>query len=127
MQVDSGSFPAEWERCREFLRPAIAYADNAFTERSVLDGLLAGRFQLWPASKSAVVTQIIRYPKGDVCRFFLAGGDLEELRTMEAPLIAWAKAQGCYALEIAGRDGWVRALGGYRKICTIFWKELDNE
>jgi hypothetical protein len=44
------------------------------------------------------------------------------------PLIAgiekYAKAEGCKALRIFGREGWLRALDGYQKRAIVIDKEL---
>lgn len=95
---------------RELLARALAHdpAPN-YTIDDVEEAIVTGRMRLWPGEKSAVVTEIGEYPQGKVLHYFLAAGDLTELARMEAPIVAWAKAQGCVRATLVGRRGWARS------------------
>jgi hypothetical protein len=56
---------------------------------------------------------MLLYPKKKVLHIFLAGGKLETLTDMHESVIWWAKAQGCSALTLSGRKGWVKALESF--------------
>ena len=90
--------------------------------RGPFDGLQGGA--LAALMCAAIVTELVRYPQFDAVRFFLAGGDLEELRAMEPRLVDWAQRQGCARVEIGGRAGWLRALSGYAALCTVMAKPI---
>lgn len=92
-------------------------------EGTLLNGIVEGHFQFWPGLKSAGVTEVIQYPLYRACVLWLAGGDLEELKEMEAVVSAWAKEIGCRYTTIYGRDGWERALG-YERLGSVMRKKL---
>ena len=94
------------------------------TEDEVLQGIWKGKYQLWTATSSAAVTEIVTYPNSKATRVWLAGGDLEELQAMEKEVVAWANSIGCNEVQIAGRGGWERALQGYERICVILTKGI---
>lgn len=113
-----------WPACWPMLAPALAHAGHTHDERDLLAAIASGEMQLWPGRKAAIVTELVRYPQFDAARFFLAGGDLEELRAMEPRLVDWARGQGCARVEIGGRSGWLRALTGYAPLCTVMAKPI---
>ena len=116
----------EFSRVKRHIDAALEYAGDTHDSADILHGISRGYFQFFPLKKSAIVTEIIDYPRITSCRFFLAGGDLVELRDAELSVSEWAKAVGCQRVEIAGRPGWERALTGYKKSAIWLSKELHN-
>jgi len=115
-------------RCWPWLAKALDLTGGTHTQRDILDGTLDGSFQLWPSENAAALTEIVSYPQMKTVRIFLAGGDLNELKETHEKIERWAlKTIGARRLEICGRDGWLRALDGYKKICTTVAKELKDE
>lgn len=114
-------FSTEWERCREYLAPAV---DPTWTLEAVELELRERRAVFWPMERSAVVTQVMQYPNGRVLRIWLAGGDLDELRHFLPAADNYARSEGCVAVEIEGRLGWERVLPGYVKRRVVLVKEL---
>ena len=110
----------EWKRCGPFLERAL----GAWTLEAVEQEIRAGRAQFWPMDHSAVVTQIHTYPRGKVLRIWLAGGQWDELAHYLPSADAYARAQGCVAVEVEGRPGWERLLKGYEKRRVVLVKEL---
>lgn len=102
----------ELERCRKWIEEALEYAGGTHLFEDIVAGIIEGKFQLWPASKSCLVTEISQYPRKRVLNIFLGGGDLDEIKSMQPDVIAWAKAQGCEDLTMTGRLGWTKALKG---------------
>lgn len=117
---------SELARCRRFLEPALAYNGGTHGWDDIAAGVEAGKLQLWPAPNGALVTEILKYPRQRVCNVFLGGGDLEQLKAMVASVEAWAKVQGCGAVTVLGRPGWVRALApfGAKPLYTALRKEI---
>lgn len=113
-----------WPHCEPLLRPAIDLMGGLHDSGTVLEFILDRRAELWPGKKSAIVTEFVDYPKGRVLHFWLAGGDLGELREMEPGIAEWGRRQGCTAATISGRRGWLRALDGYREVATAMRREL---
>lgn len=118
---------SEFLRVKRHIDAALEYAKDTHEPKDILHGVQQGFFQFFPLEKSAIVTEIIDYPKITSCRFFLAGGDLIELRDAERQVCEWAKTVGCRRVEIAGRPGWERALRGYDKAAVWLSKELTDE
>jgi hypothetical protein len=98
------------EANRAYIEAALEYSNGTHDFESVRDAILAGTMQLWPASKSAAVTEVVEYAKKKVINVFLAGGDLDEITRGIDSVAAWAKEQGCDSMTIAGRKGWIRVL-----------------
>lgn len=95
-----------WAGCRAWLAPALE--DASWDE--VAAALAAGRAQLWPGERSAMVTTLQITPEGPTCHVWLAGGELADLLAMAVGVEAWARAQGCAWVTLNGRKGWARAL-----------------
>lgn len=107
----------ELDRCKPWIKAALRYSGGTHSYEDVERGIIEGRMQLWPASKSCVVTEINQYPKKKVLHVFLAGGDLEEIKSMQPDVMEWGKSYGCTSMTMAGRKGW---LG---RIKDIGWKD----
>ena len=80
--------------------------------------------QLWRDGDTIAVTTIIRYPRKTTCLIVLAGGSLETLRRCLPLVEEWARHQGCQAMEVTGRKGWLRELKDYSQSQVRLWKEL---
>ena len=117
-------FASEWARCAPWLEAALAEADGSHSLEDVKAAVLAGEADFWPGKRAAMVTEIITFPRRRVLNFWLAGGDLAELRDELRPRVEeLARKHGCQAAHVAGRQGWARALG-YRPIYYVCAKEL---
>lgn len=113
----------ELERVRRHCEAALDKCGNTHDWQDVLALLIADKLQLWTGRDSAMVTEVIEYPKLRACRIFLAGGKLEELVEMADALADEAATIGCDRIEIAdGRPGWAeigKRLGwSVRAFCT---------
>lgn len=102
----------------------MEYAHGAYSEDDILLGIAKGEYQFWAGERSAVVTRINRYPNWTSVCFFLAGGDLEELKTMEREITQAAKDIGIQRSEVIGRNGWGGALPEYQRIATAYMRIL---
>ena len=99
--------------------PEIARAlrrGGRYTVRSVKDGILERRMQLWLAVESGevlcvCVTEILNYPVGRVGSVFICTGrNYGQWAHYMRDLTAWAKAEGCFRMEAWARPGWFRIL-----------------
>lgn len=119
------SFEEEWRRCGPWLAAALEHARGSHTLDDVRAMVETGQARFWAGGRAAMVTEIHDYPRLRALHFWLAGGDLAELRDVLRPMAEnWAKARGCTRATIAGRRGWARALG-YQEIATLCAKELS--
>ena len=96
------------------LEQALADAGDRYSLADVMAEVDAGEAHLWVFERSAVVTRFIEEPAGRTFFYWLAGGDLDEIKQHEPRMAQWAKAQGCNRKMLAGRAGWQRALGWKR-------------
>ncbi|MDX2224598.1 MAG: hypothetical protein SFV21_17735 [Rhodospirillaceae bacterium] len=113
-----------WARCRRWILPALADCQGTYSEDDIVRGLFDGRYFIVAGDRCAGIAHIDRFPRLTVLHVFLAGGDLAELKQMEAAIARQAKAAGIGRIEISGRRGWLRALPGYRELCTTVIKDL---
>ena len=117
----------DFERLRHYIGAALEYSGGTHNIDDIADGLRAGQFQLWPGANSAVVTEIIVYPQLKDLHFFLAGGDLDELKMMRPLIESWGKSMGCTRVSLAGRHGWKKTFlkdEGYEPQWFILSKNL---
>jgi hypothetical protein len=117
-------------KCRKYIEDALEYSGGTHTFDDVAAGVLSGDFQLWHKDNSAIVTEIVVYPRLKDLHFFLAGGNLDELQQMTPIIEDWGKSVGCTRVTLAGRKGWQRTFlkdRGYEPQWQILSKELRNE
>ena len=117
-------------KCRKYIEDALEYSGGTHTFDDVAAGVLSGDFQLWHKDNSAIVTEIVVYPRLKDLHFFLAGGNLDELQQMTPIIEDWGKSVGCTRVTLAGRKGWQRTFlkdRGYEPQWQILSKELKNE
>ena len=115
------------ERLRHHVEAALEYSGGTHGIEDIAEGLKKGRFQLWPADDSVMVTEIIVYPRLKNLHFFLAGGDLDELRLMRPLIESWGRDMGCTRVSLAGREGWSKTFlrdEGYRPKWFVLSKDL---
>lgn len=118
---------AELNRCRQWVEDALEYSGGTHSFDDIAAGVLAKKFQLWPNHNSAVVTEIVVYPNTKNLHFFLAGGNLDELKMMRPYIEQWGKSIGCTRVTLAGRKGWERTFlkdEGYEPQWFVLSKEL---
>lgn len=114
----------EFERCKPWLEDALQYSGGEMTIEDVWQAIEAGELTFWPGKRCAIVLQFVTHPRKRVMNWYLAGGDLNELRDMEQTGTEWAKSNGFDAVVIYGRRGWLRKLDGYQETGTIMEKNL---
>lgn len=100
----------EWARCRPMVEAALRHSAGTHTIEDVEDGVRASRYIVWTGTKSVAVTEFHQFPQARFLHIFLAGGDLEELKSMVPTWVNFAQFNGCSQLTICGRRGWERAL-----------------
>lgn len=123
--TDEEFFEAHWARCSPWISDALDLAHGTHTMDDVKAMILDGPATFWPGRSAAMVTEVCEFPQMRTLHFWLAGGDLVELRDELKPMAeSWAKERGISRATISGRRGWVKALPGYREIATLCAKEL---
>lgn len=92
-------------------------------------GIAEGRFQQWPGEESCIVTELLVTPLRKTIHFFLAEGNLLELRAMTPGILAWGRSQGCTHAAFLGREGWERSFVrefGFLKAGTLMEASLEG-
>ncbi|CAB5222703.1 hypothetical protein UFOVP377_27 [uncultured Caudovirales phage] len=114
-------------RLRQQVESALEYSGGTHTFDDIAKAVTENRFQVWPGVNSVVVTEIIVYPRIKNLHYFLAGGDLDELKLMRPYIERWGKSLGCTRVTLAGRQGWAKTFlrdEGYEPKWFILSKEL---
>ena len=129
-----GQLDAAWPLVAGWLEGVVARSRGKESLVELRAALVAGRKQLWiwvpgPAGVQALaVTEIVNYPATRICRVCIATGERRDqwLAPGVAVIEAWAKEQGCDAVEPVARLGWEPELKrlGYRAHHVILSKEL---
>ena len=118
---------AELNRCRRWIEDALEYAGGTHNFNDIAATVLSDRFQIWPSNNAVVVTEIVVYPQLKDLHYFLAGGNLDELKAMRPIIEDWGRSIGCTRVSLAGRKGWERTFlkdEGYRPNWFVLSKEL---
>ena len=119
------------EQARPYIEVALQYSGGTHTFEDVAAQISEGKLVFWPGVTSAIVTEIIEYPRKRTLHFFLAGGNIPELRAMYPGSIEWGRKQGCDSVPLTGRKGWVRSFltreEGWNESLVVMTKDLDNE
>jgi len=116
-----------WKDCKPFLEKAL---DDTYNIDDVYTNLQKDLFQLWISWQGgvecAVVTEMAQYPQKKILRYFLAGGKNlgQWLTEIQERIEKFAKRNGCDAVEVAGRKGWIKKLKGYSSPVFIIRKEI---
>lgn len=114
----------EFDRCWHWLAAAVDRYGPTHRKEHVWAEIESGKAQLWPTAKSAMVTIVESYPTGfREVKGWLAGGDLDEIKSTIPVIEAWAEKAGCDRAVILGRKGWARAFD-YEPTMSVMVKEL---
>jgi len=100
----------ELERCQPWIQAALDRSGGTHLFEDIVQAVMEGKMQFWPANDACAITEIIVFPRKKVLHVFLAGGKLETIVDMNESAVAWAKSLGCDGMSIAGRKGWVKVL-----------------
>lgn len=108
-QYHSEDWKPHWLRLRHLLVPAIELQD-LYALEDIENVIENGQFQLWPASESIMITEVVTYPQKRIMNLLFCGGDVEELLAMLPEFERFATYFGCSRLYGGGRKGWQRFL-----------------
>lgn len=118
----------DFDRLSPYISAALEYAGGSHTLDDIWRLVATHRLQLWPGQSSVVLTQILQSPQLRELHFFLAGGNLEEMKRLYPLILAWGREQGCSRATFTGRRGWERTFltreEGWRAPMLLFEKDL---
>lgn len=121
---------AVWGEVLPWISAACKRSRGKFDAEDIKRGVLNREDQLWiwrTATSYAVgITRLLNYPKQRVCTIRIVTGRNRKEWEKEciAQIEAWAKSQGCDAMELQARPGWEKALPGYDKTHVYLEKPL---
>jgi hypothetical protein len=119
-----------WDDVRPWIAEACKSSRGKFDENDIRLGLLERDDQLWiwntPTAFAVCVTRLSNYPKQRVCNLrIVTGRNRDEwYRTGLATIEAWARDNGCAAMELCARPGWSRLLSDYDMTHVYLEKRL---
>lgn len=106
---------AEWERTKPFIIEALKY-DELYEIEDVECKIKEGTFLLWTGKQSAMITEIIEFPRKKTCNLLFCGGDYKELVEITKTIEEFCRLSGITKIFGGGRRGWLR------KIKHLGWK-----
>lgn len=118
-----------WPQIEDILQTAVEYSDGKYRISDIYHALIERDMQLWIIVDdknhiySAIVTQVVTYPRKKVMFVMLvAGVKFNEWSALITNLTDFAKAHGCETIEGYGREGWEVKLKriGFAKIHTVY-------
>lgn len=83
-----------WRRALPYIEEALAHGGGSHSIEDVFRQVMTGQCHLWLGERSAAVTEWVRRPQKTELNIWLAGGDLSEMREVEAGMMAFARG-GC--------------------------------
>jgi len=99
----------EWERCRHYIEAALQHSPHFESIEDVEQMLGEGTYMLWTGADCALVTRIVIYPNKKIFEVVHGGGNKREIIERLGPALEeFAVNQGCDALAVIGRKGWIR-------------------
>lgn len=122
-----------WPLCEAYVKRGLDHTRGEFTAEDVKAYCKDRILQLWLVSEgerivAAATTEIIIYPQRKHCRVATLGGSkaVEWTALLVATLEAWAKEQGCDALEAFVRRGFVPTLNehGFKHMYSAVFKPI---
>lgn len=116
-----------WGDVEPYLRMACTKVQTFHTPESLHKRLTEDKCSLWVITRNnELIAAAVSSAVGDVALIEVLGGKYMTLWKEQtlAEFEAMAKANGMRELAIDGREGWLRALPGYRKVSISMRKVL---
>jgi len=107
-----------WNDCKKYIEEGLGYADSKYSLADIYRSLTDKDMILWLVYNhnkliAAIITEIICYPQEKRLGYFaVAGEDFDQWFHVGQEIEAWAKTEGCKAVEFYGRPGWLKKLQG---------------
>lgn len=107
---------------------AVEYAGGSHMLADIESAVARGDCQEWLGERSAIITEIKQTPQQKILLFWLAAGEMDELRAMAGPICEWGRSIGCHKAQLIGRRGWERSpiarFDGWKFVSIVMEKEL---
>lgn len=124
--LGNGQIEHTWDDYRGLFE-RFERATGDFTAEQIRDEAIEGTMQIWGLQddeqvRGVLTTQIIETARGKVCLIAAAVGDapIGFQRRLLDEIGKWAREeQGCVAVRLQGRKGWLRRFGCFRQTGII--------
>lgn len=117
----------EFDRHWPILEEAVLRYGPTHGKEHVWADIEALRAQFWTMPNSAIVSKILTHPTGfKELWWWLAAGDLDEIKAIEPLILGWAHQNGCMRASATWRAGWTKAMDGYRNVAVTAIKDLPH-
>ena len=130
MSTQTGSPAETLDRFAAELERALYYTGGTHDLDDLKAAAEAGEIQVWPGINSVMLTKIVDSPRKRELVFFLAAGQMAEIKRLYHVVIDYGRDQGCERAVFVGRKGWDRSFltkdEGWRPTHMVFSKELTN-
>ena len=100
----------------QLLLNALEYSNGTHSLEDVAMALNKDEMQFWPGINTAIVTEIITYPKHKSIHVFLAAGDMNEVVRILSFVEKHGKLEGCTHMTMTGRKGWEKVMSKIYKV-----------
>jgi len=102
----------------QLLLNALEYGNETHSLEDVAMALNKDEMQLWPGVNTALVTEIITYPKRKIINVFLAAGDMDEVIRILPYVEKHGKIESCTHMTMTGRKGWDKVMSKIYQVQT---------
>lgn len=111
----------------ELIQRALDNAGNTHEVSDVIEMVAAHRAYMFPLKNSVIVCDLMRCPNENIWRYWLAAGELNELKEAEEPITRMAQKRfGIRRSMIFGRPGWCKTFAPtYKETHRILLRTLD--
>lgn len=130
--IDPNELPKVWQQVQPLLTEACSWSEEQFNLASVVDGTLDGSFRLaafveGDKIQSILVLTVSQFPTGKrILEVLLASGSaMKSWMKHEDELLSYAKASGCSAVRMIGREGLQKALSTWKRTAVVLEREID--
>jgi hypothetical protein len=130
--VNPNDLPKLWQELQPLIEEACRWSNGQFNALSVVNGVLDGALRLVvffekDKVQSAMVLTISEFPtQRRILEVLLASGTaMREWMKLEGELMTYAKANGCHAVRMIGREGLQKALTTWKRTAIVLEREID--
>ena len=90
------------------INQVLALNGDLMTLEDLIDLARERRVQVFGGDDAVVASEILTYPRKNICNAFLAAGSLRGILRLESEVEAYARAHDAAAIVTHGRQGWGR-------------------
>ena len=123
-----GEFEQDWFRLEKLIQSALDESGNTHATSDVYEGIIHGRAFIFPGAQSVLITEFLTYPLKQVHNFWLAAGDMDELKASFKNATDFGKSMGVFEQEFKGRLGWhkIAKQYGWKQVQTVWTRDTRS-